>query len=119
MLGGEFATYMAIVLDGKVRADDGKEYKAGTLVGWEGLFTDNYHRQLKCFGGVQGGTIGIFLYSELARAELFDAECMQVRPPASSSLPCHLTLPPHLTTSPHLTSPHPTPPYLTSPLPIR
>ena len=32
---------------GKIRCDDGNEFKAGSVVGHEGLFTDNYHRQFK------------------------------------------------------------------------
>ena len=76
MLPGEFGTYLCVVLDGKVRTDDGRDFKEGAIVGFEGLFADNYHRQVKAFGGVQGGTIGIFLYSELIRAKLFDAESM-------------------------------------------
>jgi len=74
MLPGEFGTFCCVVLDGKLRADDGQEEKVGSVVGGEGLFKDNYHRAVKYTGGLAGGTLGIFLYSELGRAELFDGE---------------------------------------------
>jgi len=78
MLAGEFGTFFCLVLEGKIKGDDGKDYGVGSLCGMEGLFQDNFHRPVKMTAGVQGGTIGIFLYSELARAELFDAEAMNV-----------------------------------------
>ena len=61
MLPGEFATYFCVVLDGKIRSDDGQDYLAGSCIGFEGLFQSNFHRQVKYFGGMQGGTIGILL----------------------------------------------------------
>jgi len=76
MKGGEYATFLCVVLEGKLRGEDGREYKVGSICGYEGLFKDNYHRAAKVTGGLTGGTIGIFLYAEMVRAALFDEEAI-------------------------------------------
>jgi len=74
MLAGESATFFCIVMDGTLISEDGTKYEAGAIVGYEGLFKDNYHRPNKLVGGLMGGVLGIFMYSELGRALLFDGD---------------------------------------------
>lgn len=78
MLPGEKATFFCIVLDGKLRGEDGTEDGVGSIVGWEGLFQDNYQRQVRTVGGVAGGTLALFLYAEMDRAKLFDEEIINL-----------------------------------------
>ena len=72
------ATFFCIVLDGKLRGEDGTEDGVGSIVGWEGLFQDNYQRQVRTVGGVAGGTLALFLYAEMDRAKLFDEEIINL-----------------------------------------
>ena len=67
---GEFATFFCIVLEGTLKGE--VVHNVGDVVGWEGLFKDNYHRPSAVKAGLMGGTLGICLYSELGRAKLFD-----------------------------------------------
>ena len=101
----QFATFFCIVLEGKLRGDDGTEDGVGAIVGYEGLFKDNYHRQVKTIGGVQGGTLAIFLYSEMVGT---------ARAPTRLASPRHLTSL-RLATLPRLTSPRLASPHLVGP----
>ena len=72
---GEAATFFALVLEGTFKdASSGEAHGAGSIIGYEGLFQDNYHRASAVAGGVAGGVVAIFLYGEMGRAQLFDGE---------------------------------------------
>lgn len=54
-------------------SETGNVHEKASLIGAEGLLTEEHTRNT-AFAGVVGGMVGLMLYSELSRAMLFDSE---------------------------------------------